>query len=49
MDDEQVLSRIDELVREEERLLHRHEGETEPLSDEERGRLEEDTVEDYEG
>jgi uncharacterized protein DUF2630 len=41
MDDEQVLSRIDELVREEERLLHRHEREEEPLSDEERARLEE--------
>jgi Protein of unknown function (DUF2630) len=40
MDDEQVLNRIDELVQEEERLLHRHEGE-EPLSDEERARLEE--------
>jgi uncharacterized protein DUF2630 len=26
MDDEQVLNRIDELVREEEDLLHRHEG-----------------------
>jgi hypothetical protein len=41
MDDEQVLSRIDELVQEEERLLHRHETETEPLSDEERTRLDE--------
>jgi hypothetical protein len=40
MDDEQVLNRIDELVQEEERLLHRHEGETEPLNDEERARLE---------
>ncbi len=41
MDDEQVLSRIDSLVKEEEQLLHRHEGETEPLSDEERARLDE--------
>jgi hypothetical protein len=41
MDDEQVLSRIDELVKEEELLLHRHEGEVEPLSDDERARLEE--------
>jgi hypothetical protein len=39
MDDEQVLSRIDALVKEEEQLLHRHEGETEPLSDDERARL----------
>jgi Protein of unknown function (DUF2630) len=39
MDDEQVLSRIDELVQEEERLLHRHEGEEEPLNDDERARL----------
>ena len=36
-----MLSRIDELVQEEERLLHRHEGESEPLSEEERARLEE--------
>ena len=28
MDDQQVLSRIDELVQEEEQLLHRHEGES---------------------
>jgi Protein of unknown function (DUF2630) len=41
MDDEQVLSRIDELVKEEEILLHRHEGNAEPLSDDERARLEE--------
>ncbi|MDX6609586.1 MAG: hypothetical protein QOF85_1511 [Solirubrobacterales bacterium] len=41
MDDEQVLSRIDELVKEEEELLHRHEGDTEPLSEDERTRLEE--------
>jgi hypothetical protein len=40
MDDDQVLSRIDELVREEEGLLHRHEGEEE-LSAEENARLEE--------
>jgi len=39
MDDDQVLARIDELVKEEEQLLHRHEGETEPLSDDERARL----------
>jgi len=39
MDDEQVLSRIDELVKEEEALLHRHEGEEEPLDEEERARL----------
>ncbi|MFN8162304.1 MAG: DUF2630 family protein [Solirubrobacterales bacterium] len=39
MDDQQVLSRIDELVREEEQLLHRHEGEG--LSPEEHSRLEE--------
>ncbi|HWA55438.1 MAG TPA: DUF2630 family protein [Solirubrobacterales bacterium] len=40
MNDEQVLSRIDQLVKEEEHLLHRHEGESEPLSDEEHARLE---------
>ncbi len=40
MDDDQVLSRIDELVREEEELLHRHEGEAE-LSPGENARLEE--------
>jgi hypothetical protein len=40
MDDDGVLSRIDELVREEEELLHRHEGEEE-LSPEENARLEE--------
>jgi hypothetical protein len=39
MDDREVLSRIDELVREEERLLHRHEGEG--LSEGEHARLQE--------
>jgi len=39
MDDEQVLERINELVAEEEGLLHRHEGEG--LSSEEHARLEE--------
>jgi uncharacterized protein DUF2630 len=39
MDDQEVLSRIDKLVQEEEQLLHRHE--TEGLSSEEHGRLEE--------
>jgi Protein of unknown function (DUF2630) len=38
MDDRQILNRIDELVREEESLLHRHEGEG-ALSDEENARL----------
>ena len=38
MDDAKVLSRIDELVKEEESLLHRHEGEA--LSPEEHARLE---------
>ncbi len=38
MDDQQVLSRIDELVQEEESLLHRHEGE-EGLGPEEDARL----------
>jgi Protein of unknown function (DUF2630) len=38
MDDQQVLGRIDELVREEESLLHRHEGE-DGLSPEEDARL----------
>ena len=38
MDDQQVLSRIDELVQEEESLLHRHEGE-DGLSAEEDARL----------
>jgi Protein of unknown function (DUF2630) len=41
MDDQQVLSRIDELVQEEEALLHRHEGENEPLTAAENARLEE--------
>jgi Protein of unknown function (DUF2630) len=41
MDDKQVLDRIDKLVQEEERLLHRHEGEDQPLSDDEHARLEE--------
>jgi Protein of unknown function (DUF2630) len=40
MDDDRVLGRINELVREEEDLLHRHEGEEE-LSAEENARLEE--------
>jgi hypothetical protein len=40
MDDQQVLSRIDDLVKEEEQLLHRHEGES-SLSPEEHARLEE--------
>jgi uncharacterized protein DUF2630 len=39
MDDNSVLSRIDELVQEEEELLHRHEGEEEPLSADEEKRL----------
>lgn len=39
MDDRQILNRIDELVQEEESLLHRHEGE-ESLSREEHTRLE---------
>lgn len=39
MDDQQVLDRIDQLVREEEALLHRHEGEG--LDDDEHARLEE--------
>ena len=39
MDDQQVLDRIDELVREEQALLHRHEGEG--LDDDEHARLEE--------
>jgi hypothetical protein len=40
MDDQQVLGRIDELVREEEELLHRHEGEG-SLDAAENARLEE--------
>ena len=40
MDDQQVLDRIDELVREEEELLHRHEG-GDGLSSEEHARMEE--------
>jgi hypothetical protein len=40
MDDGQVLARIDELVQEEESLLHRHEGEA-GLSPEEEARLNE--------
>lgn len=40
MEDQQVLSRIDELVQEEEQLLHRHEGQS-SLSPEEHARLEE--------
>jgi hypothetical protein len=39
MDDQQVLDRIDQLVKEEEALLHRHEGEG--LGDDEHARLEE--------
>jgi hypothetical protein len=39
MDDQQVLDRIDELVKEEEDLLHRHQGEG--LSSDEHARLEE--------
>jgi hypothetical protein len=39
MDDQQVLDRIDQLVKEEEQLLHRHEGEG--LDDDEHARLEE--------
>ena len=39
MDDQQALSRIDELVKEEEDLLHRHEGEG--LSSEDHARMEE--------
>lgn len=39
MDDQQVLDRIDSLVKEEEELLHRHEGEG--LDDDEHARLEE--------
>jgi hypothetical protein len=39
MDDQQVLDRIDQLVQEEEALLHRHEGDG--LDDDEHARLEE--------
>jgi Protein of unknown function (DUF2630) len=39
MDDQQVLDRIDQLVQEEEALLHRHEGEG--LDDDEHARLDE--------
>jgi hypothetical protein len=39
MDDQQVLDRIDQLVKEEEALLHRHEGDG--LDDDEHARLEE--------
>jgi hypothetical protein len=39
MDNQQVLDRIDQLVQEEEALLHRHEGEG--LDDDEHARLEE--------
>ena len=39
MDDQQVLDHIEQLVREEEALLHRHEGEG--VGDEEHARLEE--------
>jgi hypothetical protein len=41
MDDQRALNRIDELVQEEEGLLHRHQGEGEGLSAEEHARLEE--------
>jgi hypothetical protein len=41
VDDRRVLDRIDELVKEEEALLHRHEGEGEPLDDAEHARLQE--------
>ncbi len=40
MDDDRVLSRIDELVKEEEELLHRHEAEETGLTPEEETRLE---------
>lgn len=39
MDDQQVLDRIDELVKEEERLLHQHE--SDGLSSEDEARMEE--------
>jgi hypothetical protein len=39
MDDQQILSRIDELVQEEEKLLHAHEGEG--LSSDDHARMEE--------
>jgi hypothetical protein len=39
MDDQQALERIDELVQEEEKLRHRHEGEG--LGDDEQARLQE--------
>jgi hypothetical protein len=39
MDDQQILGRIDELVREEEQLLHRHE--SDGLTPDEHGRLDE--------
>jgi hypothetical protein len=39
VDDQQALSRIDQLVQEEEQLLHRHEGEG--LSSEDHARMEE--------
>jgi hypothetical protein len=39
MDDQQVLNRIDQLVQEEEELLHRHQGEG--LDSEEEARMEE--------
>jgi len=41
MDDQAALNRIDELVQEEEGLLHRHEAEGEGLSPEEHARLQE--------
>jgi hypothetical protein len=41
MDDQGVLNRIDELVREEEELRHRHDGDGEGLTSEEEARMEE--------
>ncbi len=41
MDDQEVLNRIDELVREEEELRNRHAGDGDGLSSEEEARMEE--------
>ena len=41
MDDQEVLNRIDELVREEEELRHRHDGDGEGLTSDEVARMEE--------
>jgi hypothetical protein len=41
MDDQGVLNRIDELVREEEELRHRHDGDGEGLTSDEVARMEE--------